>query len=150
MTSFRLPRRRRRLPWVPDADWVAVVRILLHLQAGFALVSAIGALALGAFTGLLVVLLPTIAVTALGGIAAIALVPRLERGSRRARRLVVIGERVVLTFAVVDLGLAIGLAHAPLDLVAALTRVALPLAVLRLLRRPREPRKRVVAEAVVV
>jgi hypothetical protein len=133
-------RRGRRLPWKPEPGRLAVVRVLLHLQAGFALLSAVGTAAMGAGTGYLIIVAPTIAVTAAGGLAALILVPCLERGSRRARRLVVAGEAVVLLFALVDLGLAVALTYAPLDLTGLLTRIVLPVAVLRLLRRTVVPR----------
>ncbi len=116
------------------------MRVLLLLQVGFALLSALGSALISLFTGFGLLLLPMIAVTAGGATLLLVLIGRLERGSRRARRLVVWGEASVLLFAVVDLALAIGLAHAPLDLGPVLTRFVLPLAVIRLLRREREPR----------
>jgi hypothetical protein len=130
-------RRRRTLVWTPDPGVVEIVRVLLLMQAGFALLSTVGALAVGLFTGTLAPLQPTLAVSAGAAVAALILSARLGRRSWRARRLVMVGECLVLAGALVDLTLSLAIVHEPLGLVPVLTRIVVPVAVLVLLRRQR-------------
>lgn len=127
--------------WNPDPGIVTVVRVLLLLQGAFALLSTFEVLFLGLVTGTLAVLAPVVGLTLTTAIVVLALSAALGRGSIFARRLVLIGEVVVILVAAVDFGLAVFLTKAPLDLVPFMTRVALPVAVIALLRRskPRLP-----------
>lgn len=120
---------------LPDLGIVGLVRVLVLLQGAFALVSALEV----AFFGLLLAspaLLPSVAAT--GGVAVLtlALPAGLRRRSRLARRVTLAVEVLVLLVALVDLGLSLALAHTFLDPMPALTRLAIPAAVVVLLRRP--------------
>jgi hypothetical protein len=128
-------RKKAGRVWNPDPGIVTVVRVLLLLQGAFALLTTIEVLFLGLVTGTLAVLAPVVGLTLTTAVVVLALVAALGRGSTFARRLIVIGEVVVVLVAAVDLGLAVFLAKAPLDLVPFLTRVALPVAVIAFLRR---------------
>lgn len=130
-------RTKERLRWDPDPGSLEVVRVLVLLQAGFALLSVVEVVAIGVFTGTLAVLGPAIALNA--GIAGLALllVAGLGRRSYLARRLVMTGEAFVVVTALVDLALAIIMAGRPLGVVTILTRVILPVGVIVVLRRTR-------------
>lgn len=67
--------------------------------------------------------------------AVLLLTAGLDRRSYLARRLVIVGEVLVVLAALVDLALSVFLAQAPLDPVPLLTRLVLPVAVIALLRR---------------
>jgi hypothetical protein len=119
----------------PDLGVVDLASVLVLLQGAIALLSAFEV----TFFGLALAtpaLLPSIGAT--GGLALVtlALASGLRRRSRLARRITVTIEVLVLLAALVDLGLALALAHAFLDPVPAITRLLLPAAVVVLLRRP--------------
>lgn len=115
-----------------DTSLLGVVRILLLIQGAIAVLStlevAVAGLALGPAVAPLVglnLLAATLTLTAARGVS---------RRSRRSRRLALTLEWVVLAFALVDFLLAVALAQRGLELVPMLTRVVLPLAVIRMLR----------------
>ena len=116
-----------------DTSALGVIRTLLLLQGGIAVMSTLEALVaaatFGPFSALVVVLT--------GGAAFLTLMSArgVVRRSRRARTTAIWLEGFVLAFAVVDLILAILLAKRGLELVPVLTRIVLPIAVIRLLRR---------------
>jgi hypothetical protein len=130
-------KKKQRLVWTPDSGVLAVVRVLVLLQAGFVLLSTLQAILLDLFMGNLALLVPTIALSGGTAVVVLALALGLGRRSYIARRLLMIGESLVVLGALVDLALAILLAGRPLDLVPTLTRLALPVAVIVLLRRSR-------------
>jgi hypothetical protein len=78
----------------------------------------------------------TLGVTAAAAVATLAAAAGLARRSRAARRLTLVCETGILAVAVLEAILSTVLAGVPLVPVAALTRVAVPLAVILLLRRP--------------
>ena len=116
-----------------DTSVLGVVRILLLVQGGIAVLStlevAVAGLALGPAVGPLVILNLAAAVLTLGAAGGVA------RRSRRSRRLAITLELIVLAFAIIDLALALVLAKRSLELVPVLTRLALPVTVIRMLRR---------------
>lgn len=118
---------------------LGIVRVLLLLQGGFALLSTFEVVMTGVATGFLPALAPAVALTAATGLLFLVLAAWISRRSRIARRIAVAAEVTVVAVALVDLGLALFLAHAPLDLVPLLTRFVLPVGVIVLLRGPRRP-----------
>ena len=116
-----------------DTSLLGVVRILLVVQGGIAVLSTIEVTVAGAVLG------PAIAPLILLNAAAAALTLIAARGvvrrSARSRRLAIVLEWTVLAFAVVDLLLALFLAQRGLEPVPLLTRVVVPYFVIRLLRR---------------
>ena len=130
-------RKKRKLIWNPDPGVLCIVRVLVLLQAGFAFLSVFEAAVVGFSFGNLVALLPTIALTGGTALLVLFLVARLARRSYLARRLLLIGELVVVLGALVDLVLAVAIARQVLDPVPTLTRLVLPISVIVLLRRGR-------------
>jgi hypothetical protein len=122
---------------------VELVRVLVLLQGGFALLSTVEILVAGLSTTSLGPLGPSVLLTAATTGATFALVAGLGRRSHVARWLVMAGEAAVIVSALVDLGLAVFLAGTALGLVPTLTRLALPTLVIVLLRRDRVPAGRV-------
>ena len=116
-----------------DTSVLGVVRVLLLIQGGIAVLStievAVTGMALGPAVAPLVILNLLAAILTLGAARGVA------RRSRRSRRLAISLEWIVLAFAIIDLALALFLAQRSLELVPVLTRLALPVAVIRLLRR---------------
>ena len=113
---------------------IEVIRVLVLVQGAVAVASAFQVLLFGAFLGA-----PLGVVMVLGvGAAALTLVlaARVTTRSRRARRFPVVTQVLWLGLALVDLLLAIFLASRGLGLVPTLTRVVLPIAILRLLHDP--------------
>ena len=117
-----------------DDSPVDIARLLIFVQGAIAvtmtLEAAIGGLLAG--PAVVFVVVPTL----VAAILTLWLARSVGRRSRRARRLVVIIEVMVVLLALVDLLLAIVLAQRSLELVPILTRLVLPLAIIRLLRRP--------------
>lgn len=113
--------------------------MLLLLQAGFAVLSLLEAAAIGVTVSGLPLLLPTLVLTGGVAIGTLVLVSRLSRRSARARRLAFAGEVLIVLGALIDLTLALGMAGRTLELMPALTRLGLPIAVVVLLRKGRRP-----------
>lgn len=116
------------------SELIGVLRVLLLLQGAVALLNTLEAMfwEAAAPTGALI---PTILLSGAVSVTLLALAAGVGRPWRRARRLILIVESFVLLFALLDLGLALAIAHAPLGLVAILTRLVLPIAVIKILRR---------------
>ncbi|MBT8217469.1 MAG: hypothetical protein HKN74_05260 [Acidimicrobiia bacterium] len=116
-----------------DTGWLGVVRVLLVVQGGIAVLSTIEVTVAGAVLG------PAIAPLIILNLAAAALTLIAARGvvrrSARSRRLAIVLEWTVLVFATIDLLLAIFLAKRGLEPVPLITRVVVPYLVIRLLRR---------------
>lgn len=117
-----------------DDTLIDVVRILVLLQGGIAVVSTIEVLVVGAVLG--APLVQVFLLTGGGALLTLSLAAGLVRRSRRARRLVVVLEVLWLIAATIDLLLSVFMARRGLELVPILTRIALPYAIFRLLRRP--------------
>lgn len=115
-----------------DTSRIGVVRILLLLQGGIAVLSTIEVTVAGAALGPAVA--PLILVNLAAAVLTLAAARGVSRRSRRSRRLAISLEWVVLFFAFIDLLLAVFLAGRGLELVPMLTRVVLPIAVIRMLR----------------
>lgn len=123
--------RRPRQP-VPGSA-VDVARALLVVQGAVAATAALEVAVWAAFG------MPVgVPVLLTGGAAllTLALAAGVGRRSRLARRLVILAEVAWVALALVDMALAVALARRGLELVPVLTRILLPLAVVRLLRRP--------------
>jgi len=133
--------KKPRRVWNPDPGVLELVQVLVLLQAGFALLSALEVSLAGLFTGTLPLLVPTVAVTAATALATLVLVAGLGRHSSLARRLVVVGEALLVLGTLADLALALFLAGTLLDLVPMLTQLVLPVAVIVLLRKSRPRRE---------
>jgi len=117
----------------PADDLLEVARALLLLQGSILIATTIEALVWAAFfpgaSGSPAVMSGASAVATLVGRTRL----RADRGW--ARRLVYLVEGLILLTAAVDVAVALALAHALPPLVALLTQVALPIAVITLLRR---------------
>ncbi len=123
--------RRPRHP-VPGSI-VDVARVLVLVQGAVAVTAALEVTAWAAF-GMPVG--PVLILTGGAAVLTLLLAAGLGRRSRAARRLVILAELAWIGMATVDLVLALALAQRLLEPVALLTRFIMPLAVLRLLRRP--------------
>ena len=113
---------------------IEVIRILVLVEAAIAVVmsvEALGAVAFGGPAGA-----PIAVIAALAAIATLWLVRGIRRRRRRARRLALWLQGGIVFFALVDLALAILVAQRGLELVPTLTRLVLPIAIFRLLRKP--------------
>jgi len=111
-----------------DVAWVLVL-----IQASIAVVSLVEVLVVGA-TGS--PLGPIILINLALAVGLLMLTRGVGRRSRRARKALLWIEVIVIVLAVIDLLLSLLLAHRPLELVPVMTRLALPFAVFRLLRKP--------------
>ena len=113
---------------------VDVIRILLLIQGGIAVTSTIEVFIVGAFTGLFIA--PLMLATLAAAIVTLWAARGVGLRSRRARRITFWAEGTILVFALIDLLLAIFLARRGLALVPTVTRIVLPIAIMRTLRRP--------------
>lgn len=113
---------------------VDVVRILLLLQGGMAVTATIEVFVVGAATGFFIA--PLMLLTLVAAVVTLWTARGVRLRSRRARRITFWAEGTILAFAVIDLALAIFLARRGLALVPTVTRVVLPIAIMRTLRRP--------------
>jgi ABC-type spermidine/putrescine transport system permease subunit II len=107
--------------------------ILVLVQGAIAVVSLIEIGVMTAAGGPLII---TMLVHLVYAVVMLAAARGLRRRSRRARKTVLWLEWVVIALALIDVVLALLLAHRMLELVPTLTRLVLPHAVIRLLRRP--------------
>jgi F0F1-type ATP synthase assembly protein I len=116
----------------PADDLLDVARALLLVQGAILVAATIEAAILGlAFPG------GGGTVLVSGTVAAVLLVARarLRPDRRRSRRIVYVVEGITVVPFIVDIALAIALAHALPPAVAILTQLVLPLSVVALLRR---------------
>ena len=118
----------------PSDDLLDVARTLLLLQGAILVATTIESLFWGlafASTGGALVMS--------AGSAVVILVARTRLRPDRtwSRRLVYAVEGLILLTAVIDTAISLGLAHALLPMVTLLTQIALPIAVIALLRRSR-------------
>ncbi len=113
---------------------VDIVAVLLLMQAGIASVSTLEALvstlAFGPSGALLVLLNGALAV---GLVLAAGGLRRRSDGARRFARVMQVG---FLIWAAFDMALALALADRTLELVPIVTRIIVPVAIFRLLKRP--------------
>lgn len=115
-------------------DQLEVVRVLLVLQGALAAAATLETLVVSLVLGGSLIV-PS-AISILLAVATFWAAAHLPRGSHRARIFVFILEGLWLAGAVVDLALSLVLVHRGIGLVPTLTRVAVPLAVLWMLRAP--------------
>ena len=118
----------------PGDTRVDVVRILLLIQGGIAVTSTIEVFLVGAFTGFFIA--PLMLLTLTAAIVTLWASRGVRLRSRRARKVTFWAEGTILVFALIDLLLAIFLARRGLALVPTVTRIVLPIAIMRTLRRP--------------
>ncbi len=120
---------------VPPIDTrVDVVRILLLIQGGIAVTSTIEVFLVGTLTGLFIA--PLMLATLVAAIVTLWAARGVRLRSRRARKITFWVEGTILVFALIDLLLAMILARRGLALVPTVTRIVLPIAIMRTLRRP--------------
>ena len=105
------------------------------IQGSITLLNALEVLVIGLAMGTMPLLLPTLLLTTAGAVLAFVAAAGLGRLATWARRFTIVAEVLVLWVAAIDLGLAVGIAHASLDVVPMLTRVVIPVLVIVLLRR---------------
>lgn len=113
---------------------VDIARLLVFVQAAIAVTMVFEASIGGLLAGPAAVFV--VAPTLMAAVLMLWLARGVGRRSRGARRIIILVEVVILLLAAVDLLLAIALAQRTLEMVPLLTRVVLPVAVIRLLRRP--------------
>jgi hypothetical protein len=117
------------------SDLVDLLRVLVLVQGGLALLSTVEVLLWMLFSGGSAGPLgPTALITASLATATLAIAAGLRRRSRIARWGAFVIEAGIILVFLVDLGLALFMAHRALELVPILTRLVLPLAVIVLLR----------------
>lgn len=108
--------------------------VLLTVQGIIATIATVEVGLVAAATG--GALGPAVVLTGCGASLSFVAARGLRNRSRRARRLAVAIQILWLMAAAVDLALAIALARRGLEIVPILTRIALPMAIFRILRRP--------------
>ena len=119
----------------PSADdLIDVASVLLLIQGAVAFVAMVEVGIVAAATGGLV--LPSCLLTALGAGLTLALLIGIRRRWRRARTVTVSLQVLWLVGATLDLLLAAFLARRGLELVPTLTRIVLPFALFRIMRKP--------------
>ncbi len=133
-TTLPIRRTPTSLPDPPDAGLVDIIRVLVLLQGAFALLVVVEIVFWALFAGTAGALGPSLLLTVATAAASFCLAAGLLRHSRLARRLAFFLEGGILLLALVDLSLAVFLAHRPLDLVPSITRLVMRAAVLVLLR----------------
>jgi hypothetical protein len=114
-------------------DLVEVAHILVLLQGAILVARTIEAAFFLAFAGAASVV--SLGVTASAAVLTLATAAALSRGSRRARRWTLIAESGVIVVGVVDLLLALAMTSEPLGPVELIVGLAIPAAVIVLLRR---------------
>lgn len=112
---------------------VDVIRVLLLVEAGIAVVMSIEALFAVAFAGPAAVPIAVLGIA--GAVTTLLLARGIARRSRRARKLALWLQAGIVTVALVDTALAIVIAQRGLELVPTLTRIVLPVSIFTLLRR---------------
>lgn len=112
---------------------IEVIRILVLVEAAIAVVMSVETLAALAFGGPAAA--PLVFVAATAAIGTLWLVRGICRRSRRARRLAIWLQSGIVLVAVIDMALAVIVAQRGLELVPTLTRLVLPIAIFRLLRK---------------
>lgn len=117
-----------------DDSVINVVRILVLIQGGIAFVSTLEVGFVTALTGG-VTIVPLVA-TALAALITLQLSRGLRRGSPRARKYTIKIEKLIVSIAVIELLLTLFLARSLPGPVPFLTRLVLPITVIRLLRQP--------------
>ena len=115
-----------------DDSLLEIVRILVFVQLAIAIVTAIESMLFGAFSGSAGPALLTLGAAGLTTVFYIG----LGRRSPRARRWLIRFQVGWIAFASIDLLLAIFLAGRVLAPIPLLTRIVLPYAIFRMLRKP--------------
>lgn len=117
-----------------DTSFLAIVRILLLLQGAIGLASFIEVTIAGAAQG--IPLLPIMALTGGSATLTLWLAARVGRRGRKTRRTIVILQYLWLFGATVDLLLSVAMTQRILELVPTLTRIVVPIALIRMLGKP--------------
>ncbi len=119
-------------PAIDRPDLVEVAHLLVLVQGAILVARTIEAVFFLAFTGPAAAV--SLGLTAAAAVLTLATVAGLARGSRRARRWTLVAEVGVVAVTVVDLLLALVMTGEPLGPVELLVGLALPAAVIVLLR----------------
>ena len=119
-------------PAIDRPDLVEVAHLLVLVQGAILVARSIEAVFFLAFTGAAAAV--SLGLTAAAAVLTLATAAGLARGSRRARRWTLIAETGVVAVTVVDLVLAMVMTGEPLGPVELLVGLALPAAVIALLR----------------
>lgn len=127
--KLRRPRKVRG-----DGSSIEIIRMLVLIQGAIALTSTLEVAAASALSGFAT--LPLVAVNLAAAMLALWLAAALARHSRFARRTTILVQLSILLIAGIDLLLSLFLADQPLELVPTLTRIVLPITVIRMLRGP--------------
>ena len=115
------------------SDGFELVRVLLLLQGAILVANTLEAAVFAmAFSAAVT---PTVLMTGAAAIAILVSRIRLDPAEGRARRTIAIVEGALLAGLALDAALALFITHRPLPIVTILTRFALPVAVLVLMRR---------------
>ena len=112
-----------------------ILRVLLLIQGAIAFVSTLEGLVMAAAQGFLTA--PVVLASACGAVLTLYLAARVGRRGRAVRRLILGLQLGWLLFATIDLFLTLAMAQRTLELVPIMTRIVLPVAIFRMLRRPR-------------
>jgi hypothetical protein len=118
----------------PEASALETVRIVLLLQGGLATLATVEAALWLVLTGPASQMV-SVVLTAAGAAATLVLAARVVHGGRAARVLVFVVEWAILAVTMVDLALALLVAHGSIGMMPALTRIVLPITAIGLLAR---------------
>lgn len=118
-----------------DHSYLLVVRVLLVLQGAIGLASLLEVTIAGATQG--VVLFPIMALTGGSAFMTLWLAGRIQNRGRKTRKAVVVLQYLWLFGATLDLLLSLFMTQRFLEPVPTLTRVVVPIALIRMLRSPR-------------
>lgn len=117
-----------------DESFLVVVKALLLIQGAIGIASLLESLLASAAQGLII--FSTVGLTGAGGILTLWLAGRIERHGPRVRRTVIRLQYLWLAGATIDLLLSLVMTQRLLEPVALLTRVVIPIALIRMLRNP--------------
>ena len=118
----------------PADEMIDMAVVLLRVQGIISTIATVEVGLVAAATG--GILVPGVILTASGAALSFMAARGLRHRSRRARRLAVAIQVLWLIAATIDLALALALAQRGLEIVPTLTRIVLPIAIFRILRRP--------------
>lgn len=122
-------------PEVEDTSFLTVIRVLLLIQGGVGLTSLLEVTVAGFAQG--IPLLIPMVLTGGGALLSLYLAKRITRHGRKARRVVNWLQYAWLAGAFIDLALSVFMIQRILEPVPILTRIVVPLALIRMLRSPR-------------
>lgn len=120
---------------IEDRSFLTVIRVLLLVQAGIAITSLLEVTIVGFGQG--VPLVVPMALTGGGAVLSLLLAGRIGRVGRKARRTVLWMQYAWLSAAAIDLVVSLLMTQRLLEPVPILTRIVVPLAIVRMLRSSR-------------